>query len=82
MRIVLVFAAGLAIGAAVSSGAPVVAQLSPRQPATGRIVSGDDVGFRIEGVDPRNGGPTGTWMLRMNGEWVAISAVPTIKPAK
>ena len=47
-----------------------------------RIFSGQDVGFRVEGRDLRTGNPTGTWMVRINGDWVAVGASPSIIPAK
>lgn len=55
-----------------------------RQPGASqpRIVSGNDLGFRVDGTDPRTGNPTGTWMIRVNGNWVAVGAMPGIRPAK
>ena len=43
------------------------------QPADPRIISGVDIGFRIDGRDPRTGNPTGTLMIRMAGEWVEVA---------
>ena len=44
----------------------------------GAIVSGKDIGFRQEGWNGK--ARTGTWMVRVNGEWVeaqgAMKAVP------
>ncbi len=37
-----------------------------------RIVSGPDVGFRVEGTDV-SGKPTGRWMIRIDGRWVEPS---------
>ena len=34
-----------------------------------QMVSGADVGFRIEGTDT-SGKPIGRWMIRQNGQWV------------
>jgi len=52
-----------------------------RDPGTiisGTIISGNDIGFRPEGWNGK--ARTGTWMVRVNGEWVeaqgAIKAVP------
>lgn len=55
-----------------------------RQPGASqpRIVSGNDLGFRVEGTDPRTGNPTGTWVIRMNGNWVEVGSMPVIRPAK
>jgi hypothetical protein len=46
----------------------------------GRIVTGDDLGFRVEGMDHR-GSPTGTFVIRLNGEWVTVGSMPTVQPA-
>ena len=47
-----------------------------RDPAT--ILSGPDIGFRPEGWNGK--ARTGTWMVRINGEWVeagtSIKTVP------
>ena len=71
----------------VASALTAYAQLPPgRQPAPGfdapRVLSGDDVGFRVEGTDPATGRPVGTWMVRMNGGWVEAAPKPMIRPAK
>ena len=44
-------------------------QLVAVEPVTPRIVTGGDVGFRVEGL---RGGttPVGTLVVRVNGEWV------------
>ena len=47
-------------------------RLSPREY---RMLSGADVGFRVEGTDP-SGKPTGTWMVRIDGQWIETSAMP------
>lgn len=54
---------------------------TPRDPG-GRIISGQDVGFRIEGRDPRTGRPTGTWVIRLDGEWTPVGTMPSVVPAK
>jgi hypothetical protein len=48
------------------------------RPAQQTVLSGADLGFRIEGTDSK-GRPFGTLVVRMNGEWVATSE--TMKPA-
>ena len=55
---------------AVVTASIVMAQTRPTEP---RILSGDDIGFRVEGNDPRTGNPTGTLVVRIDGKWVAIS---------
>ena len=44
-------------------------------------LSGNDIGFRVDGVD-RKGKPVGTLMVRFNGEWVEAGAAMTIRPLK
>jgi hypothetical protein len=43
--------------------------LPPEQPTAPRVVSGNDVGFRIEEIGAR-GEPVGRLVVRLNGEWV------------
>lgn len=40
------------------------------QATDGRVVSGSDLGFRIE--SQRNGVPTGRFVVRINGVWVEV----------
>lgn len=48
--------------------------LAQAQQGDTRVVSGDDLGFRVEGSD-RSGNPTGTLVIRIDGEWMeAISS--------
>lgn len=79
MRI-LTLVAGLALWASVAFGPALVAQTS-RQPQ-GEIVSGSDLGFRVEGTDIRTGKPIGTWMIRVKGQWLEIGEASGIRPAK
>ena len=71
--------------AIVTSTVAAIAQF-PRDPgappADPRIVSGADLGFRIDGTDPRSGNPTGAWVIRVNGRWVEVAAASGIRPAK
>jgi hypothetical protein len=59
-------------------------QIQPERPIVfpPRIVSGNDLGFRVDGTDPRTGNPTGTWLIRLDGRWVEIGSMPRFKPAK
>ena len=43
-----------------------------------RIVSGADIGFRIEGTDA-SGKPVGRWMIRVDGQWVEASSAPVTR---
>lgn len=48
-----------------------------KMPVDPYILSGADVGFRVEGKTP-DGGMVGTFMVRLKtGEWVAAHAAPT-----
>ena len=84
MRALLRLAGLVAAVAAIVATGPVVLAQFPRQgpAAQSRIVSGNDLGFRVEGTDLRTGAPIGTWVIRVNNEWVEIGGVPTLRPAK
>lgn len=43
-------------------------------------LSGNDIGFRVEGVE--KGKPVGTLMVRFNGEWVEVGTAMTLRPLK
>jgi hypothetical protein len=45
-----------------------------------KILSGSDVGFRVEGTDS-GGRPTGRWMVRIDGQWVEAVDAPTARRA-
>lgn len=57
----------------VSAAAAISAAVTAQVQSDRRIVSGGDIGFRIEGKD-MSGNPTGTLVVRVNGEW--LPAVP------
>jgi hypothetical protein len=62
------FAAGAALGAA---QAPNVRPVFPR------VMSGEDLGFRVEG---RKGDiPVGSLVVRVNGEWVEVQFATGVK---
>ena len=48
--------------------------------STPRVVTGADLGFRIEGND-RKGQPVGTLVIRINGDWVPVSTAIQYAPA-
>jgi len=74
-NVLLLWLASLVIVAAAS-----VALAQTRLPES-RILSGSDVGFRVEGTD-RTGKPVGKWVLRLNGQWVEVGSMPTLLPVK
>jgi hypothetical protein len=76
-------AAVIAMGLGLAAAPTLRAQFGrPAPTSPPRIVSGNDLGFRVEGTDPRTGAPIGTWVIRVNNEWVEIGEVPTLRPAK
>jgi hypothetical protein len=73
-KIMLVWLASLVLVAMTSFA---VAQQRFAQP---RVVSGADIGFRVEGTD-LSGRPTGTFMVRVNGEWMEVGSTMRVHPA-
>jgi len=53
------------------------AQLKQLQGVEPEVVSGADIGFRIQGH--RNGKPVGTLVVRVNGEWQEVEFAPVMK---
>ena len=45
----------------------------------GAVISGTDIGFRPEGWNGK--ARTGTWVVRINGEWVEAQSVMRTVPA-
>ena len=45
----------------------------------GAVISGGDIGFRPEGWNGK--ARTGTWVVRVNGEWVETQSVMKTVPA-
>lgn len=45
-----------------------------------RILSGTDIGFRVERTDV-NGRPIGKWVVRFNGQWTELGG-PMVHPVK
>jgi hypothetical protein len=76
-RFVLCWLASLVLVAMASMA---FAQRGPRLPEP-RVLSGEDIGFRVEGIDP-SGKPMGTLVIRVNGNWVEIGSSMGPRPAK
>ena len=76
-RLVL-FWRGSLVAVAVVTTTLTLAQVRREVP---RVVSGADVGFRVEGTDP-SGNASGGFVVRLNGEWVPVSSMPTVRPLK
>lgn len=58
-------------------GIGVIASAQRRDPAA--VITGGDIGFRPEGW--RGKARTGTWVVRINGEWVDAVDVMKAQPA-
>jgi hypothetical protein len=69
---ILSLALALALGAAVLAQAP-----PPVRPGDVTVVSGGDIGFRIEYFDGRQ--PVGTLVVKVNGQWVEPRSAPAMK---
>ena len=69
MRLKSVAAAMFAILSIVAATAWVTAQVVAVDPVTPRVMTGADIGFRVEGIRGGNT-PVGTLVVRVNGEWV------------
>jgi hypothetical protein len=61
----------IGLAAAAGTSGALIAQ-TRLQPSDYRILSGSDIGFRVEGTD-RSGRPVGTWVVRISGEWIEPS---------
>jgi hypothetical protein len=55
----------------------VVAAQTRRDPGT--VITGDNIGFRPEGWNGK--ARTGTWVVRVNGEWVDAQTAMKAMPA-
>ena len=63
------FAAGFLMAAGLFAGGWATAQSIAIERVPPRILSGGEVGFRVEGL--RGGTPVGTVVVQVNGQWVA-----------
>jgi hypothetical protein len=63
--------------------ATVVAQVA-NQPVPPKVLSGSDVGFRVESIDPKSGSVTGHVVVNVNGKWVEANvgggSIPKLTP--
>jgi hypothetical protein len=59
--------------------AALVSGIAIAQTRESRVVSGSDIGFRVEGRN-QAGEPIGTWVIRVNGEWVPVAPKPSLRP--
>jgi hypothetical protein len=56
--------------------------MAQTRPSAPRVLSGTDIGFRVEGTDARTGNPTGRLVVRIDGEWVEISPAGGVRLLK
>jgi hypothetical protein len=70
------FVAALWIASLIGAGAVAAAQ-ARREAAA--VISGSDIGFRPEGWNGK--ARTGTWLVRINGEWVEAQGAFKTVPA-
>jgi hypothetical protein len=70
-RSIILWILSLALTAGIAS--VVTAQVN--RSTTPEIVTGGDLGFRVEGTDYRTGKPVGRIVIRRNGEWVDVGDV-------
>ena len=71
-----IFVVGLWIASLIGAGAVAAAQA--RRDAAA-VISGSDIGFRPEGWNGK--ARTGTWLVRINGEWVEAQGAFKTVPA-
>ena len=67
------------IASVVVVGAYAGAQSRQNRPDAGQVISGSDIGFRPEGWQGK--ARTGTFVVRINGEWVEAIPGTTVRPA-
>ena len=51
------------------------ALMRAQAPANAPVVSGADLGFRIQGKN-QNGEPLGRFVIRVDGKWVPVASFP------
>jgi hypothetical protein len=73
-RLLTVWLLSLAVMAAVAS-----TMTAQRNPGFPRVVTGEDVAFKFEGLD-RNGKALGSWLIRIDGEWREVGSGGGIFP--
>lgn len=60
--------------ALIGFGAGLLAQAPPQGPRTGDVLSGDDIGFRVEAVHGDR--VSGTFVVRVGERWLETEPVP------
>jgi hypothetical protein len=84
-RLVALWFASLVVVAILASALTVGAQSGvPRERPSSvppRVVSGNDVGFRVEGIDI-TGKPYGRLVIRVEGNWIETTEEIGLRPLK
>jgi hypothetical protein len=77
---ILIGFVSLATAIAIASviGRAQAVQFAPTPRANVQILSGSDIGFRVEGN--KAGKPVGTLVVRIDGQWVEATFSPGIQP--
>lgn len=80
-RVVLIVAAVAAV-VSLAAGVAYAQRLFGTEPLTPTVMSGADVGFRVEGQ--RAGRPVGQLVIRVNGQWLEVEFGTVVRqlPAK
>jgi hypothetical protein len=64
---------------ALAAGAAMPEPPAFAQAPESRVLSGSDLGFRVERLD-RAGNPQGTLVVRVNGAWIAATSSLSLRP--
>lgn len=69
----LLWLASLVVVALITSTLTAAQVLRSVRPVTPQVISGEDLGFRVEGVmSDEAATPSGSLVIRVNGEWVEV----------
>ena len=66
---------------AVAGATTVLMRAQAAPPAVGTIISGNDIGFRVDSSKEKDGGVAGTLVVRIGGRWVKASSMVAAVPA-
>jgi hypothetical protein len=50
--------------------------------STENVITGGDLGFRVDGMDPQSGHPVGRFVVRLKGRWVEVIEGTGVRVAK
>ncbi len=78
-KLFVMWVLSLALVGALAAAA--TAQVTAPAPAQPHVLSGNDIGFRVDGTNRLSGRPTGRIVVRLNGQWVEPAAPVKARPA-